>query len=466
MDIRTLIGVASGVVAFSSYFFYIPSILKGKTKPNRASWWIWGLVGFLIVASYYVSGARGTIWVPLSEAVGPFLIAILAIWYGEGGWTRFDKLCLVGAAFGTLLWWLTKTAEVGLIFYLFIDFTAVLPTIRKSFHRPENEDRNAWMLTFSGQVLNLFAVERFVFSILLYPIYMIITNGIIFALQFRKKGATAFSTIDLVSQCLSDKIRTGHFEKAISKQINKGGSVLEVGAGSGILSLFAARAGARKVVALEFDPFIAKAAERVVKANNFDSVIDIRIGDGCTYEFEPDLKFDVAIVEMLTVGMIDEHQVEAVNNLHRRGAVHHRTVFIPFKQETFVTLGRFDFNAYGFYVPFMRHLWKFHHEDMKKFDPITQKTLLNSIDFSSAIKEEFEATIPIRIAEDGIMNCVYLSSVSHLTDDIALGDTDAFNGPVAIPVDERHVRRGQEMLVSVGYTFGKGYESIKIRINE
>ena len=71
MTIPEIIGIVSGFLAFSSYFFYIPAILKGDTKPNRASWWIWGGIGVLIVASYYVLGARGTIWVPISEAIGP-----------------------------------------------------------------------------------------------------------------------------------------------------------------------------------------------------------------------------------------------------------------------------------------------------------------------------------------------------------------------------------------------------------
>ena len=463
MTIPEIIGIVSGFLAFSSYFFYIPAILKGDTKPNRASWWIWGGIGVLIVASYYVLGARGTIWVPISEAIGPVVIALFSIKYGEGGWTRLDRWCLVGAGIGTLLWWFTSSALIGLVFYLFIDLMAVIPTIKKSFHRPENEDKEAWGLAFAGQLLNLFAVEKATFSILLYPIYMIITNGAIFGLQFRKHGVEAFSSIDIVSQCLSDIPRTTAFQRAINQSVKEGDIVLDSGTGSGILALFAAKAGAKKVVSLEYDSFIAEAAKKVIKANH-QPVIEMRIGDGCSYEFEPGLVFDVVIMEMLTTGMIDEYQVSAIDNLHRQGVIREGTVFIPSRQDTFVTLGNFDFKCYGFNVPFIRHTWRFNDPSMRDFKALTDRTLLHSVEFSKTTPETFEGSVDIVAIEDGIISAVYLSSVCQLTRNVSLGDTDSLNGPVVVPTSETNIRRGQKISLSISYTFGGGYESINVII--
>ncbi|KKU67924.1 MAG: putative RNA methylase [Parcubacteria group bacterium GW2011_GWA2_47_16] len=463
MNTLEIIGIVSGLLALSSYFFYIPAILKGDTKPNRASWWIWGGVGVLIVASYYVSGARSTIWVPLSEAIGPAIIALLSIKYGEGGWTRLDRWCLVGAGIGTFLWWFTNSALVGLVVYLFIDLMAVIPTIKKSFHRPEHEDKKAWGLAFGGQLLNLLAVEKAAFSILLYPIYMIITNGVIFGLQFKKRGSKAFSSIDIVSQCLSDIPRTGAFQKAISQSVKVGNTVLDSGTGSGVLALFAAKAGAKKVISLEYDSFIADAAKKVIAANNQLSV-EVRIGDGRTYEFEPGLKFDTVIMEMLTTGMIDEYQVSAINNLHRQGVVNNSTVFIPSRQDTFVTLGNFDFSCYGLNVPFIRHTWKFYDPSMKVLRALTDRTLINSIEFSKSAPEKFETSLDIMVTENGTINAVQLSSMCQLNQDITLADTDSLNGPVVVPVERKHVQRGEKVRLLVSYIFGGGYESIHVSI--
>ena len=397
--------------------------------------------------------------------IGPFFVALLSIKYGEGGWTRFDKLCLAGAGIGTLLWWLTSSSEIGLVSYLFVDFMAVMPTIRKSIYRSENENRTAWALTFSGQFLNLFAVERLVYSILIYPVYMIITNSIIFGLQFKKKGDKAFSSVDIVSQCLVDTARTGLFQKAISEKVKEGDKVIEVGTGSGIMSLFAAKAGARKVISLEFDSFISKIATGVIKANNYQDIVEVRTANGNNYEFEPGLKFDVVIMEMLTTGMVDEHQISAINNLHRRRVINGKTIFIPYKQDTFATLGNFNFNCYGFNVLFIRHLWKFQEPETKQFRALTNKVILSSIDFSSINPEKFENTLSFIAREDGVVNCVHLSSISHLAKDLTLIDTNSINGPVVIPIESLSVKTGQEIILSICYTFGMGYENVKITIN-
>ncbi|MEI6528551.1 MAG: hypothetical protein WCO10_02670 [bacterium] len=84
-DLKTVLGIVAGVIAFIAYVVYIKAILKGETKPNRATWFIWSFVGLVLATSYYYSGAENTIWVPFVEFIGPLAIAILSIKYGEGG---------------------------------------------------------------------------------------------------------------------------------------------------------------------------------------------------------------------------------------------------------------------------------------------------------------------------------------------------------------------------------------------
>ena len=103
MAIGEILGIIAGIFSFSAYLFYIVAILKGYTRPSRASWFIWAAIGIILAVSYRASGAENTIWVAVSEAIAPTMIAILAIKYGEGGAKPIDIFAFGGAIFSLLL---------------------------------------------------------------------------------------------------------------------------------------------------------------------------------------------------------------------------------------------------------------------------------------------------------------------------------------------------------------------------
>jgi hypothetical protein len=185
MNLGMIVGILAGVFSFSAYLLYIVAILKGYTKPSRASWFIWGAVGIILVLSYRASGAENTIWVPVSEAIAPVVIAILSIKYGSGGTEKIDIFAFVGSLFSLFLWWYFDSPVVALVTNLMLDFFAALPTIEKSWKNPAEEDRFAWTLTQIGNSLNLFAIDKLLFGVIIYPIYTFIIDGVITALLYR-----------------------------------------------------------------------------------------------------------------------------------------------------------------------------------------------------------------------------------------------------------------------------------------
>lgn len=173
------LGIVAGIISFSAYIFYIIAIIKGHTKPSRATWFILAFISVVILASYDASGAENTIWVAVANAGASVVIALLSIKNGVGGSTKLDKFSFLGSLFSLLLWWYFNSALVALTANLMIDLLALLPTLRKSWYNPESEDRFAWLLTFIGNTLNLFAVDQLLFSVIIYPIYFFLVDGII-----------------------------------------------------------------------------------------------------------------------------------------------------------------------------------------------------------------------------------------------------------------------------------------------
>lgn len=74
---------------------------------------------------------------------------------------------------------------------------------------------------------------------------------------------------------IQDQVRTSTYASFIlgHPALFKDAIVLDVGCGTGILSLFAARAGAKKVIAVDASD-IAKKAEKIIKANGYSDVIE------------------------------------------------------------------------------------------------------------------------------------------------------------------------------------------------
>eukprot|EP00891_Asterochloris_glomerata_P000043 jgi/Astpho2/43/gw1.00001.41.1_t len=68
---------------------------------------------------------------------------------------------------------------------------------------------------------------------------------------------------------LADKVRTEAYRDALERNpgLLNGARVLDVGCGTGILSMFAARAGARHVIGVDGSPEIAKLATSITSAN-------------------------------------------------------------------------------------------------------------------------------------------------------------------------------------------------------
>lgn len=177
--ITLVAGWVAGLIEIAAIARYVHAIFRGNARPNRATWWILTLVGFLVAGSYYATGARHTMWVPLAYAIGPLFVAILSLKYGEGGWTRFDRTCVVAAMLSTALWVISDSPTLALLLFLSIDLAGLLPTMRKSYFDPASEDAPAWWLSFIAGLFNLAAVERWEFGIAVYPLYIAAGNGVI-----------------------------------------------------------------------------------------------------------------------------------------------------------------------------------------------------------------------------------------------------------------------------------------------
>ena len=112
---------------------------------------------------------------------------------------------------------------------------------------------------------------------------------------------------------LQDSVRTELYRNAIIQNPSnfRGKVIMDVGCGSGILSLFAAQAGAKRVYAVEASS-MAINARKLVKANGFDDIITViesKVEDITSAQI-PLKTVDVIVSEPLGTFLLNERMLE------------------------------------------------------------------------------------------------------------------------------------------------------------
>lgn len=128
-------------------------------------------------------------------------------------------------------------------------------------------------------------------------------------------GSNIHINVENHHHMLRDYIRMAAYRRAIERAVRKLGGdntiAMDLGCGSGVLGFFAARAGAKKVFAIEKRPDIILLAEELAKANKLDGQIEfIQGSSGAVRADQVDPKPNLFISEILGNGILEENVLE------------------------------------------------------------------------------------------------------------------------------------------------------------
>ncbi len=172
MDWHQIAGIIAGAFSIIGYIAYGRSLFSRKRdiNPNISSWILWTLSYFLILISYYFSGARTTIWVPLIYAAANLVILLFIVRHGYYRVSLLEKI-LIGAAILSIPAWIVFHSPFAtLVINMGIDSAAIVPTAMKVYRKPLSEDKTAWALFSLADIANIFAIAEWNLHIALYPI--------------------------------------------------------------------------------------------------------------------------------------------------------------------------------------------------------------------------------------------------------------------------------------------------------
>ncbi|RID63897.1 hypothetical protein BRARA_E02860 [Brassica rapa] len=115
----------------------------------------------------------------------------------------------------------------------------------------------------------------------------------------------SYSSFGIHREMISDKVRTEAYRDALLKNpsLMSGSVVMDVGCGTGILSLFAAKAGASRVIAVEASEKMAKVATKIAKDNKVFNDKEhngvLEVANSMVEELEKSIKIEPHSVDVL-----------------------------------------------------------------------------------------------------------------------------------------------------------------------
>lgn len=204
---------------------------------------------------------------------------------------------------------------------------------------------------------------------------------------------SSYSHSSIHETMLQDTIRTQAYQDAIlsNKHLFENKVVMDIGCGTSILSLFAAQAGARKVIAIDASDIHIQAKE-IVQLNGFGDVITVVHGKvedlikNNTLPLDEHEKVDVVISEWMGYGLLYETMLPSVMVARDYFMDKNNGTMWPNKSDMFIegaTDSRLDYwdNVYGMNMKPMK---------MKVINELRKEASVEIVEKESVVTNRFE----------------------------------------------------------------------------
>ncbi len=154
---------------------YAYATLRGRTKPNRVTWFLWALAPLIAFSASVKDGVGLPSLMTFMVGFGPLLIFLSSFVNRKAFWqiSKLDIICGTIAVLALILWLVTGSGFIAILFSIIADLIAGIPTLIKAYNVPETENYSVFLFGAISAFITLLAIDKWEFSYYAFPLYIL-----------------------------------------------------------------------------------------------------------------------------------------------------------------------------------------------------------------------------------------------------------------------------------------------------
>jgi hypothetical protein len=168
-----IIGALLNIIGSSTYAW---NTFKGKTKPNRVTWFLWALAPLIAFFAQINKGVGLQVLMTFMVGFGPLLVFIASLLNKKAYWkiSRLDIVCGVLSVFALVLWAITGEGNVAIALSIAADLLAGVPTLIKAYKEPETEHPDVFRNGAISATITLLTIKTWTFANFGFALYILL----------------------------------------------------------------------------------------------------------------------------------------------------------------------------------------------------------------------------------------------------------------------------------------------------
>ncbi|MCW8900161.1 MAG: hypothetical protein OQK75_05920 [Gammaproteobacteria bacterium] len=167
---KELLSALAITITFIAFIPYITSILQNKTQPHAFSWIIWASVTFIVFLAQLADGGGAGAWpIGVSGVITLFVAVLAYIKKSDHMIAKKDWLFFIMALTAIPFWYATSNPLWAVLILTTVDLLGFVPTFRKAYHYPYEEQLTFYILIASRNIIALMALEHYSLTTMLFP---------------------------------------------------------------------------------------------------------------------------------------------------------------------------------------------------------------------------------------------------------------------------------------------------------